>query len=188
MPSPLSECHAPLAAAAGVGLKPQHADDLFHPHHVRFFEVHAENYMGAGGPPHALLRRVRESFPLSVHGVGLSIGGACPLCKEHLRRLKRLIECYEPALFSEHLAWSSHGGQFLNDLLPVPYNTETLVHICDHIDEVQETLRTRMIDVHRLSKLINERAGLSPRGSGAYGLRIAAGRQQCLHFRRQSQF
>ena len=93
--------------------------------------------MGAGGPPHALLRRVRESFPLSLHGVGLSIGGAGPLCKEHLRRLKCLIERYEPALFSEHLAWSSHGG--------VPYNTETLVRICDHIDQAQETLCTRML-------------------------------------------
>ena len=121
----------------------QHAADLFDPHGIGFFEVHAENYMGAGGPPHALLRRVRQSFPLSVHGVGLSIGGAGPLCKEHLRRLKRLIERYEPALFSEHLAWSSHGGAFLNDLLPVPCNTETLVRICDHIDQVQETLRTR---------------------------------------------
>jgi uncharacterized protein len=107
--------------------------------------VHAENYMGAGGPPHALLRRVRELFPLSLHGVGLSIGGTGPLCKEHLRRLKGLIDRYEPALFSEHLAWSSHGGAFLNDLLPVPYNTETLAHICNHIDQVQETLRTRML-------------------------------------------
>jgi uncharacterized protein (UPF0276 family) len=142
---PLSERHAPLAARAGVGLKPEHADHLFDRHGVGFFEVHAENYMGAGGPPHALLRRVRESFPLSLHGVGLSIGGADALCNDHLRRLKCLIERYEPALFSEHLAWSSHDGAFLNDLLPVPYNTETLVRICDHIDQVQETLRTRML-------------------------------------------
>ena len=96
-----------------------------------------------------------KSFPLSLHGVGLSIGGAGPLCKEHLRRLKRLIERYEPALFSEHLAWSSHGGAFLNDLLPVPYNTETLVRICDHIDQVQENAAHahvvgKSVDVHRL--------------------------------------
>jgi uncharacterized protein len=145
MPSPMSESHAPLAASAGVGLKPLHAADLFDRHGVGFFEVHAENYMGAGGPPHTLLRRVRESFPLSLHGVGLSIGGAGPLSKEHLCRLKYLIERYEPALFSEHLAWSSHSGAFLNDLLPVPYNTETLARICNHIDQVQETLRTRML-------------------------------------------
>jgi uncharacterized protein len=145
MLSPMSERHAPLAASAGVGLKPLHAANLFDPHGIGFFEVHAENYMGAGGPPHVLLRRVRESFPLSLHGVGLSIGGAGPLCKEHLRRLKRLTGRYEPALFSEHLAWSSHGGAFLNDLLPVPYNTETLARICDHIDQVQETLRVRML-------------------------------------------
>ena len=145
MPSPMSERHAPLTASAGIGLKPQHAADLLDRHAVGFFEVHAENYMGAGGPPHALLRRVRESFPLSLHGVGLSIGGAGPLCKEHLRRLKRLIERYEPALFSEHLAWSSHGAAFLNDLLPVPYNVETLDRVCDHVDHVQATLRTRML-------------------------------------------
>jgi uncharacterized protein (UPF0276 family) len=161
MLSPMSEHHAPLAASAGVGLKPLHAANLFDRHGIGFFEVHAENYMGAGGPPHALLRRVRESFPLSVHGVGLSIGGSGPLCKEHLRRLKRLIERYEPALFSEHLAWSSHGGAFLNDLLPIPYNTETLGHICDHIDQVQETLRTRMLLENPSTYIVFENSSMS---------------------------
>jgi uncharacterized protein (UPF0276 family) len=161
MPSALSQRYAPLAGAAGVGLKPQHAPNLFDRHNVGFFEVHAENYMGAGGPPHALLRRVRESFPLSVHGVGLSVGGAGPLCKEHLHRLKRLIERYEPALFSEHLAWSSHGGAFLNDLLPVPYNAETLVRICDHIDQVQEKLRTRMLLENPSTYIVFENSSMS---------------------------
>lgn len=135
-----------LAACAGVGLKPEHAADVFgRDHCVGFFEVHAENYMGAGGRPHELLRRIRQSFPLSLHGVGLSIGGAGPICKDHLGRLRHLIERYQPALFSEHLAWSSHSGAFLNDLLPVPYNAEALARVCDHIDQVQETLRIRML-------------------------------------------
>jgi uncharacterized protein len=164
MLSPMSERHAPLAASAGVGLKPVHAAGLFDRHGVGSFEVHAENYMGAGGPPHALLQRVRESFPLSLHGVGLSIGGAGPLCKDHLRRLKRLIGRYEPALFSEHLAWSSHGGAFLNDLLPVPYNAETLVRICDHIDQVQETLGTRMLLENPSTYVVFENSAMSEPG------------------------
>ena len=91
-------------APGGVGISSQHAADLFDPHGIGFFEVHAEEVVWVqAARRHALLRRVRQSFPLSVHGVGLSIGGAGPLCKEHLRRLKRLIERYEPALFSEHL-------------------------------------------------------------------------------------
>jgi len=110
-----------------------------------FFEVHAENYMGAGGPPHAQLAAICERYPLSLHGVGLSIGAARPLDREHLMRLKALNERYRPAMFSEHLAWSSHGEVFLNDLLPVPYTPETLQRICDHVDEVQATLGRRML-------------------------------------------
>jgi hypothetical protein len=134
------------AARVGLGLKPEHADNILAGDHpAGFFEVHAENYMGAGGEPHRLLRQIRERYPLSLHGVGLSLGAARPLCREHLNRLRRLIDRYEPVLFSEHLAWSSHGGAFLNDLLPIPYNAESLVRVCDHIDLVQETLRTRML-------------------------------------------
>jgi uncharacterized protein len=133
-------------AAVGVGLKPEHADDIFAlPHAVQFFEIHAENYMGAGGPPHHLLRRVRSRFPLSLHGVGLSIGAPQPLDRDHLAGLKSLVKRYEPQLFSEHLAWSTHDGVFLNDLLPLPYNRETLAHVCDHIDEVQDALGMRML-------------------------------------------
>jgi uncharacterized protein (UPF0276 family) len=128
------------------GLKPQHAEDIFaSPRSVDFFEVQAENYMGAGGPPHHLLHRIRAEYPLSIHGVGLSIGGIAPLDCEHLKRLKRLVDTYRPALFSEHLAWSTHEGAFLNDLLPLPYNAISLAHVCDHIDEVQDTLRMRML-------------------------------------------
>src|ERR1700748_3884202 len=97
--------------------------------HQGFFEVHAENYMGAGGPPHRMLEQLRARWPLSLHGVGLSIGGAAPLDLRHLIRLRRLVDRSQPALFSEHLAWSSHDGAFLNDLLPLPYNRETLNRI-----------------------------------------------------------
>ena len=86
-----------------------------------FFEVHAENYMGAGGPPHAQLGALRERYALSVHGVGLSIGSMEPLNRDHLMRLKLLCERYAPESFSEHLAWSSHNDVYLNDLLPLPY-------------------------------------------------------------------
>ena len=134
------------AASAGTGLKLEHADDIFESGRaVDFFEIHAENYMGAGGPPHHLLRRICADYPLSVHGVGLSIGGAGPLDRDHLLRLKKLIGDYGPAMFSEHLAWSSHDGVFLNDLLPLPYNSETLACVIGHINEVQHTLNTRML-------------------------------------------
>ena len=112
---------------------------------MAFFEGHAENYMGAGGPPHAILERLRASYPLSLHGVGLSIGGARPLDRRHLARLRRLIARYQPNAFSEHLAWSTHDRAFFNDLLPVPYEGATLALVCEHIDEVQTALRTRML-------------------------------------------
>ena len=137
--------------SAGTGLKPEHARDIFEQdifesaRAVDFFEVHAENYMGAGGPPHHLLRRVASDYALSVHGVGLSIGGAGPLDRDHLARLKKLIGDYRPAMFSEHLAWSSHDGVYLNDLLPLPYNAGTLNCVVRHVDEVQHTLDTRML-------------------------------------------
>jgi hypothetical protein len=134
------------AASVGVGFKPEHAEEaLSCDHDIGFFEVHAENYMGDGGAPHRMLSELRKRAPLSVHGVALSIGGAAPLNREHLTRLKRVIDRYEPALFSEHLAWSTHDGVYLNDLLPVPYNSETLARVADHIDEVQETLQRRML-------------------------------------------
>ncbi|MCL4676626.1 MAG: DUF692 domain-containing protein, partial [Pararhodobacter sp.] len=112
---------------------------------VGFYEVHAENYMGAGGAPHAMLERLRRDHALSVHGVGLSIGGAGPLDGDHLARLRSLLDRYQPASFSEHLAWSSHGAAWLNDLLPMPYTDRTLATICDHIDQTQEVLGRRML-------------------------------------------
>lgn len=136
----------PIPARAGVGLKPEHYRDILDNRpDIGWFEVHPENYMGAGGPPHHVLERVRADYPLSLHGVGLSIGAARPLDAEHLGRLKALAERYEPALFSEHLAWSTHDGAFLSDLLPLPYTHETLAHVADHVDETQTALGRRIL-------------------------------------------
>src|SRR5690606_37773427 len=97
-----------------------------------------------GGAPHAQLRALRERYALSIHGVGLSIGSAEPLDRDHLARLKALCDRYEPESFSEHLAWSTHGDVFFNDLLPLPYTEETLARIVSHIDEVQAALGRQM--------------------------------------------
>jgi uncharacterized protein (UPF0276 family) len=159
--APDAQCR-PAWARGGLGLKPDHADDVLGGGHgVGFFEVHAENYMGAGGPPHQLLRRVRQSFPLSLHGVGLSIGGTRPIAKDHLGRLRHLIERYQPALFSEHLAWSSHDGAFLNDLLPIPYDSDSLARVCDHIDFIQSTLRRQMLLENPSTYLVFEESTMS---------------------------
>lgn len=136
---------ARLPARAGLGFKPQHFADILADDFSGFFEVHAENYMGAGGPPHAMLGRLRRDHALSIHGVGLSIGGAGALDREHLKRLRTLCDRYEPECFSEHLAWSSHGETFLNDLLPLPYTAETLARVCEHVDETQNALGRRML-------------------------------------------
>lgn len=135
-----------LPASPGLGFKAEHFDTirLTRPS-LGFFEVHAENYMGAGGAPHRQLAALRQDYALSLHGVGLSIGGTDRPDAAHLQRLRDLIRRYEPAAFSEHLAWSSHGGDYLNDLLPLPYTPETLARICDHIDEVQAALGCRML-------------------------------------------
>lgn len=135
-----------LPKAAGVGFKTEHFDAIRQDAGcVGFFEVHAENYMGAGGLPHAQLAALRADFALSVHGVGLSIGGPGPLNADHLARLARLCDRYEPESFSEHLAWSSHGSEYLNDLLPLPYTEETLDLVCNHVDQVQDVLGRRML-------------------------------------------
>jgi uncharacterized protein (UPF0276 family) len=106
----------------------------------RFFEVHAENYMGAGGPPHRALEAVRRDHPLSLHGVCMSIGGPEPLDGTHLARFRALVDRYEPALVSEHLAWSTHQTTYFNDLLPLPYTDATLSRVCDHINQVQDAI------------------------------------------------
>jgi uncharacterized protein (UPF0276 family) len=140
----LPDTHLP--PRPGVGYKPQHfAALLADPGAVGWLEIHAENYMGAGGRPLAQLRHLAERFAISVHGVGLSIGGEGPLDEDHLARLKALCGWLNPASFSEHLAWSTHGDAFLNDLLPLPYTAATLARVADHVDRVQEVLGRRML-------------------------------------------
>lgn len=135
-----------LPPRAGLGLKTGHFHEVLGSQpDIGFFEVHAENYMVAGGPFHHYLGLIRERYPLSLHGVGLSIGAEGPLDTRHLQRLAELIERYQPHSFSEHLAWSSHGPVFLNDLLPLAYDNATLNRVCEHIDQVQTTLKRPML-------------------------------------------
>lgn len=144
-PAP-SQPPASLPALPGVGYKPQHFSDILaDAGPVGWLEIHAENYMGAGGRPIAQLRALAGRFPISVHGVGLSIGGEAPLDADHLNRLADLIGWLNPASFSEHLAWSTHEGAYFNDLLPLPYTSATLARVADHIDQVQEALGRPML-------------------------------------------
>ena len=135
-----------LPAAPGVGFKPQHFDAIMaDPGAVGWIEVHAENYLGAGGRPQAQLAALAARFPVSVHGVGLSIGGPQPLDARHLTRLRALCDRIGPASFSEHLAWSTHEGGYLPDLLPLPYTAGTLDRVAAHVDQVQQALGRRML-------------------------------------------
>ena len=135
-----------LPCRAGISLKSQHYQQILDASPaVGFFEVHAENYLVAGGPFHHYLGLIRERYPLSIHGVGLSIGANQPLDREHLERLATLLDRYQPQAFSEHLAWSSHGDVFLNDLLPLAYDAATLARVCEHVDQVQSRLQRQLL-------------------------------------------
>jgi uncharacterized protein (UPF0276 family) len=135
-----------LPPRAGVSFKPVHFRDILAATQpIGFFEVHAENYMCAGGPPHAQLGELRERYALSLHGVGLSIGSVQPPDRDHLSRLRLLCDRYEPESFSEHLAWSSHDGVYVNDLLPLPYTKQSLARVAAHIDTVQTALGHQML-------------------------------------------
>jgi uncharacterized protein len=137
---------APIPDRAGVGLKPEHVDGIIAERpDLGFFEIHAENYMGEGGPPHRGLEAIRSAYPLSLHGVGLSIGSPAPLDRAHLQRLASLNARYEPGLFSEHLAWSTHDTGYFNDLLPLPYTEETLATVVTHVLQVQEAMGRQML-------------------------------------------
>jgi uncharacterized protein len=134
------------ARSVGVGFKPEHFEAIIETRpELGFFEVHAENYMGGGGAPHRRLDAIREAYPLSLHGVGLSIGSPGKLDRAHLQRLAAVAKRFEPILVSEHLAWSTHEGAFLNDLLPLPYTDETAALVSEHIDEVQNALGRTML-------------------------------------------
>jgi len=134
------------AHRSGIGLRTPHfrAVQSMKPD-VGFFEVHSENYFGAGSQPLSMLERVRGDYPVSLHGVGLSLGGAEPLSQAHLDKLRALVDRIEPALVSEHLAWVGIGGVFLNDLLPLPYTEEALSVTAAHVSQVQDRLGRRIL-------------------------------------------
>src|SRR3954452_3837904 len=130
-----------MISAAGVGFKAEHfAEALGAPAADLWFEVHAENYMVAGGPRLAMLEAIRRERPLSLHGVGMSLAGASEPDPEHLEALKRLVNRFEPALVSEHLAWSRLDGRCFPDLLPVPRTNEVLSRLAANIGRVQDAL------------------------------------------------
>ena len=131
---------------AGIGLRSQHYRDVLETHPtVGWFEVHSENYFGKGGAPLHYLEKIREDYPISLHGVGMSLGSVDALEGQHLAQLKRLIDRIEPGLVSEHLSWGSFGGDFLNDLAPLPYTEEALLHLVDRIAQVQDFLGRQIL-------------------------------------------
>lgn len=130
-----------IPATAGIGLRSEHYQEVLNRKpEVGWLEVHSENFFGEGGVPHYYLSEIRSHYPISFHGVGLSLGSVDELSKEHLKKLKTIIQRYQPGLVSEHLSWSSVDGQFFNDLLPLPYTEESLTLLSDRICETQNYL------------------------------------------------
>lgn len=138
--------HGTLPANAGIGLRSvHHSDFLSGRPRAAWLEVHSENFFAAGGAALLLLERVRDAYPLSLHGVGLGVGSVDDIDVHHLAKLRALIERFEPAAVSEHLCWGAVGGRHLNDLLPLPYTVEALNHVVDRIDYVQNALRRTIL-------------------------------------------
>ena len=136
----------PIPASVGIGLRTPHYRELLDTlPPIGWFEVHSENYFGDGGQALYFLERFRSHYPLSLHGVGLSLGSTDPLNLGHLKKLKGLADRFEPGLISDHLCWSSVGGQFLNDLLPLPYTEEALNHVVTRVSEAQDYLRRQIL-------------------------------------------
>jgi uncharacterized protein (UPF0276 family) len=136
----------PLPVAAGIGLRAQHHTDVLERRpRVGWVEAHSENYFAEGGSQPWFLERIRALYPLSLHGVGLSLGSVEPLDARHLANLKRVVDRFEPAVVSEHLAWGSFGGQAFNDLLPMPYTEEALRHMVSRVGQLQEYLGRRIL-------------------------------------------
>jgi uncharacterized protein (UPF0276 family) len=136
---------APLAGA-GIGLRAPHVGQILAERPaIPWLEVHSENYYVDGGAALSSLLRIRADYPLSLHGVGMSLGGADPLDRTHLAKLARLIERTEPVLVSEHLCWSGTGGRHLNDLFPLPYTDEALAHVCACVAEVQDCIGRELL-------------------------------------------
>jgi uncharacterized protein (UPF0276 family) len=143
-----------IPARAGVGLRTPHYREVIDtPPDIAWFEVHSENFFADGGKPHEILEQVRTQYPISLHGVGLSLGSTDPLNLWHLNKLKGLIDRYEPGLVSEHLCWCSVDNRYVNDLLPLPYTQEALRHIVQRIEQVQEYLG-RQILIENLSSYL----------------------------------
>jgi uncharacterized protein len=150
---PTTSPRTPLPQSAGIGLRHPHmAEILERRPSTGWLEVHAENYMN-GGPASVALEKVRDYYTLSIHGVGLSLGSALGIDEQHLARLKDVCDRYEPAMVSEHLAWSVGDGIYLNDLLPVPYDEEALAIVCRNIERTQEAIK-RPILIENLSAYV----------------------------------
>ena len=136
----------PAWRKVGIGLRAPHYRELLAiDPQIGWLEVHSENYFGAGGQPLYFLERFRERLPLSLHGVGLSLGSTDPLARHYLLRLRSLIDRFEPQFVSDHLCWSSVDGRYLHDLLPMPYTDAALAHFCERVSEAQEFLGRRML-------------------------------------------
>lgn len=155
---------APIPAQAGIGLRSHHFREILEaPPPVAWMETHPENYFGEGGAPLRILERIRNRYPLSFHGVGLSLGSADPLDRSHLHKLKTLVERFEPAFLSEHLSWSLVDGRFFNELLPLPYTQESLDHVCARIDEVQTILKRSLL-IENITRYLTWRDSPVPEG------------------------
>ena len=142
----LSDAPQPIPAQAGIGLRaPHHREFLERRPEIPWVEVHSENFFAEGGRQIEVLDAVRRDYGISLHGVGLSIGSADPLCVEHLQSLKRLADRVQPALVSEHLSWSSVDGVFSNDLLPMPHTGEALTHLSARVSQVQDVLGRQIL-------------------------------------------
>jgi len=136
----------PIPARAGVGLKPEHYQDIIESKpDISWFEIIPENYMAAGGAVHHYMEQIRALYPLSIHGIGLSLGSEQGVCKDQLQALKTLIDRYQPDLVSEHLAWCQYRNFVLNDLLPVPYTEQALEVMCRNIDQTQNYLQRQIL-------------------------------------------
>jgi uncharacterized protein (UPF0276 family) len=136
----------PVPARAGIGLRAEHhAAVLESLPAVGWLEVHSENHFAPAGAAHRALDRIREHYPISLHGVGLSLGSTDSMDREHLAQLRLAIERYQPALVSEHLCWGSVGGRHTNDLLPLPYTEEALRHLVSRVREAQDALGRQLL-------------------------------------------
>lgn len=142
-----SNHHSSLPSGAGISLKPEHYEALLQAKNAgpAWLELHPENYMGAGGAPHHYLTKLRENYPISMHGVGMSLGSKEGCSSTHLHKLKALVDRYQPEQVSEHIAWSHWNAHFFNDLLPMPYSEETLSILCENVDRVQNTLKRSIL-------------------------------------------